>query len=121
MCYKFLFEKPLPQRWLGFVDVEGVSVLFVLLNRVGELGRFREKSWSPDLEPEAMACEELSQRLAGRKQEQIESIVIEEAATTALEAAQEPAMAQDVRLTGGPQNYKTIQNQYRNDMCIIAD
>jgi len=68
-----------------------------------------------------MACEELSQRLAGRKQEQIESIVIEEAATTALEAAQEPAMAQDVRLTGGPQNYKTIQNQYRNDMCIIAD
>lgn len=40
-------------------------------------------------ETQAMACEELSQRLAGRKQEQIESIVIEEAATTALEAAQE--------------------------------
>ena len=36
VCYKFLFEKPVPQRWLGFVDVEGVSVLFVLLNRVGE-------------------------------------------------------------------------------------
>lgn len=37
----------------------------------------------------AMACEALSQRLAGRKQEQIESIIIEEAATTALEAAQD--------------------------------
>ena len=36
-----------------------------------------------------MACEELSQRLAGRKQEGIESIVIEEAASAALEAAQE--------------------------------
>lgn len=36
-----------------------------------------------------MACEALSQRLAGRKQEQIESIIIEEAATTALEAAQD--------------------------------
>lgn len=40
-------------------------------------------------ETQAMACEELSQRLAGRKQDQIESIIIEEAATTALEAAQE--------------------------------
>ena len=59
-----------------------------------------------------MACEELSQRLAGRKQEEIESIVIEEAATTALEAAQEPAMAQDVRLTWGPQN---ITKPYKTD------
>ncbi|CAK8985980.1 unnamed protein product [Durusdinium trenchii] len=40
-------------------------------------------------ETQAVACEELSQRLAGRKQEGIDSIVIEEAATTALEAAQE--------------------------------
>eukprot|EP00435_Cladocopium_sp_Y103_P069515 s115_g33.t1 len=44
-------------------------------------------------ETQAMACEELSQRLAGRKQEEIESIVIEEAATTALEAAQEMSRA----------------------------
>ena len=88
---------------------------------MGNREDFGKKVGAQILEPEAMACEELSQRLAGRKQEQIESIVIEEAATTALEAAQEPAMAQAVRLTGGPQNYKTIQNQYRNDMCIIAD
>lgn len=88
----------MPQRWLGFLDVEGVSVLF------------GKKVGAQILEPEAMACEELSQRLAGRKQEEIESIVIEEAATTALEAAQEPAMAQDVRLTGGPQNITKLQN-----------
>eukprot|EP00434_Breviolum_minutum_P024564 symbB.v1.2.021699.t1/scaffold1891.1/size97027/4 len=40
-------------------------------------------------ETQATACEELSQRLAGRKQEGIESIVVEEAANAALEAAQE--------------------------------
>eukprot|EP00913_Durusdinium_trenchii_P022907 g21508.t1 len=49
-----------------------------------------EKGELPEArETQAVACEELSQRLAGRKQEGIDSIVIEEAATTALEAAQE--------------------------------
>ena len=51
--------------------------------------------------PEAMACEQLSQRLAGRKQDQIESIIIEEAATTALEAAQERTAVAAEKLVGG--------------------
>ena len=54
-----------------------------------------------------MACEELSQRLAGRKQGEIESIVIEEAATTALEAAQ--AMA-PLDFFGELGDHKTLQN-----------
>lgn len=40
-------------------------------------------------ETQAQACEELSQRLAGRSAEGIEPVIIEEAAAMALEAAQE--------------------------------
>ena len=40
-------------------------------------------------ETQATACEELSQRLAGRSAKEIELLIIEEAATMALEAAQE--------------------------------